>query len=220
MLWTEAQWQANWKQSLQETMTKEIDRNGGTPADWRVSGKATKANPHKEDATWWKLNGSDFAKTYAEWRLANPQYELWVTPDGTLGNELDILVDFGTVPVRAIVDRVFKIGDALIVVDLKSGAGMPEDIMQLLIYAAAIDLRYGVRPELGAYFNARKGGLVATEPLDEFPTMDMVELIEDFNAQRATETYLPNPGRQCTWCEMRTHCKWGRTLATTLKARL
>lgn len=220
MPWTEADWLKQWKLALQKTITEELDRNGdSTPDEWKVSGKVTKASPNKEDGAWWKLNGVTFAQTYAEWRMANPQYKLWVAPDGTRGNELDIRVDFGTVPVRAIIDRVFTIGDAVAVVDLKSGRNMPEDILQLLIYAGAIDLKYGVRPNLGGYFDARKGGLVAMEDLSEFPTEDLIELFDDFETQRATGRYLPNPGRQCLWCEVLEYCKWGKALASNLKAK-
>lgn len=221
--WSDRQWKERWDLAFAQTIGDEVRASGTTLEEWKVSGRATKANPNKEDQAWWWGNGMDIARTYETWRLANPQYVLWSTPDGTPGCELDFTVLFGSVPVRVIIDRVFIIvtGDGqegpLIVVDVKSGRNMPEDLIQLLIYAAAIDLKYGKRPNLGAYFDARRGGLVSTECLDEFSTMEMVELVENFVTQREGDIHLPNPGRQCTWCEVRKHCKWGKAIPAHLR---
>ena len=39
----------------------------------RVSGRATKATPNKEDATQWQKQGVVFVQDYVKWRKANPE---------------------------------------------------------------------------------------------------------------------------------------------------
>lgn len=225
-MWSEARWWQEWAKALSKAVADEVERNGQPPHEWQVFGRATKAHPNREDRAFWELEGVHFAKSYAQWRLDNPEWRLWITPDGRPANELDFVADFGGYGVRCIIDRVFQYtphGDEepeLAVVDLKSGRNMPEDTLQLQFYSAGIDLRYGVRPRFGGYFDARKGKLVALEPLDDLSTMDLVELVSDYMEQSQAGVHLPNPGRQCSFCEVAAHCKWASTLATPIKARL
>lgn len=218
-MWSDDVWKAKWSQGFFECITEDLAKSNIPLDEWKVSGRKTVANPNKEDLDWWTEHGLIFAKNYATWRMDNPQYKLWWTPDGIPANELGLFPMFGTVKVKAYIDRVFTLNGELVVVDVKSGAGMPEDILQLAIYAAAVDLTYGVRPTLGAYWNARKGGLVALEPLEEFPTELIVELVQNFQAQVKLKVHLPNPGRHCTWCEVKDVCKWSKSLVTPIKAR-
>ncbi len=45
----------------------------------RVAGRATKANPNKEDATWWNEMGPQWVENYISWRKANTDWKLWRT---------------------------------------------------------------------------------------------------------------------------------------------
>lgn len=218
-MWSDAQFSAKWSQAFYQCITEECASSGQPMDQWKVSGRATKDKPNKEDLTWWTEQGLVFAKNYAEWRMANPQFTLWWTPDNIPANELGLFPSFGKVKVKAFIDRVFVLNGELVVVDVKSGAGMPEDILQLAIYAAAIDLTYGVRPTLGGYWNARKGTIVALEPLEDFPTEMIVQLVEDYFSQTAQRVHLPNPGRHCTWCEVAKECPWSKSLATPIRER-
>lgn len=218
-MWSDEVWQSKWSQGWYQCLTEELKNSGVPLSGWKVSGRRTVARPNKEDMDFWTESGLTFAKSYATWRMANPQYKLWWTPDGIPANELGLFPEFGNVKVKAYIDRVFTVNGELVVVDLKSGNNMPEDVLQLAIYAAAVDLTYGVRPNLGAYWNARRGGLVAVEPLTEFPTDMVVELVQDFMKQVALKVRLPNPGRQCTWCEVASACPWSKSLVTTIKER-
>lgn len=218
-MWTDEQWKAKWSQAFFECISEELDASGNPMDQWKASGRITKALPNKEDLAWWTEQGLVFAKNYATWRMDNPEYKLWWTPDGIPANELGLFPMFGRYKVKAYIDRVFIRNGELIVVDVKSGAGMPEDILQLAVYAAAIDLTYGVRPNLGAYWDARKGGLVAVEPLEEFTTDLVVGLIEDYMDQAGRMSFLPNPGRHCTWCEVRKTCPWSKAVSRPIRER-
>ena len=216
--WDAAEWADKWGTAFGQCIRDEIEHsNEPNILTWRVTGRSSKEWPNKEDMGFWSIKGVEFSRSYAQWRLNNPDYKLWVTPDGTPANELDFTVTFGSVRVRVIIDRVFVNGDELVIVDLKSGSSSPEDNLQLCVYAAAIDLKYGVRPNLGAYFSNRRGGIIGLEVLTEFTTQMMVDLFEDFVKQLNSAVYLPNPGRQCQWCEAAPHCKWGASLASNIR---
>jgi hypothetical protein len=214
--WDNAQWVDQWDRAFSQCIREEIQNTAVPLLQWRTSGRKTKDKPNGEDMSWWSIAGVDLSRTYETWREHNPSYKLWVTPDGEPGNELAFTVAFGSVPVKVIIDRVFVLGDQLVVFDLKSGKTMPEDTLQLAIYAAAIELKYGVRPNLGAYFANRKGAVVGVEDLTAFSTDMLTKMFSDFIAQTKTGLYLPNPGRQCTWCEVAPHCEWGRSVASTV----
>jgi len=214
--WDNADWVEQWSKAFGQIIREEIEGSPVPITEWRSTGRKTKDNPHGEDMGWWSLQGVNLSRAYASWRENNPSYKLWVTPDGEAGNELNFTVNFGSVPVKVIIDRVFVLGDQLVVFDLKSGKSMPEDVLQLAIYAAAIELKYGLRPNLGAYFANRKGAIVGMEDLSEYTTEMLVKTMEDFIKQTETGVYLPNPGRQCTWCEAALHCPWGKSVASTV----
>jgi hypothetical protein len=220
-MWTDREWQSRWEATLVRNIADEAETTGIPPGGWKVSGRATKRHPNKEDRAFWETEGWKIAQTYADWRVANPYLQLWHTPDGRPGNELDFVADFGGERVRVIIDRVFQYVHApetLAVVDLKSGNSMPDEVLQLELYASAIEIKFGTRPQFGGFFNARRGSLVALEPL-AMTTEQIVGLVQDFVRQRELGAYLPNPGRQCTWCEVNTHCKWVKLLSSPVRGR-
>jgi len=51
---------------------KEIDGLDFTKA--RVAGRATKANPGKENGEWWYEQGSIWTDQYIQWRKSNPNW--------------------------------------------------------------------------------------------------------------------------------------------------
>lgn len=113
-----------------------------------------------QDRQWWYANGPAMCQDFLDWYDSNPDVEVWITPDGKPAIELELTVMFGTVPVHMFIDLVLKIGSALVVVDLKSGAKAPENNNQLSVYASGIELEYGekFRPRYGAYYMLRGVG--------------------------------------------------------------
>ena len=68
----------------------------------RVGGRATKANPNKENVEFWQDAGPRWVQAYIDWRKANSNWKLWKTPDGVPAIELAMLPEFAGVPVKMI----------------------------------------------------------------------------------------------------------------------
>ncbi len=216
----EFNWELEFQFVFNRMVTEETANSGVTPDQWRVSGKATTAWPDKETPEFWASQGPKFARTWGAWRAANPGYQFWVDPDGQVGIEAEFLIEFGGTPVLAFVDRIMTLGDDLAVIDIKSGRTMPENILQLELYASCVDLKYGVRPTLGGFYDARKGRMVHMEQLGgAIGTMDVVELVDGFITQAETGVFLPKPGRQCTYCSYRHNCAWAQSLTFGLRPK-
>jgi hypothetical protein len=56
----------------------------------RVGGRATKANPNKEDVDFWQTAGPRWVDGYIAWRKTNPDWKIWTAPDGNPGIELGL----------------------------------------------------------------------------------------------------------------------------------
>lgn len=196
-----------WTSVFEQEIADQIEHTGTQPEVWGASGRATKANPDKEDGKWWRENGLEFSKSYMDWRESIP-WVIWETPQGVPAIELDLRCKFGDVPVRVIIDRVFVTPDGeLVVVDLKTGANMPKDQgLQLGFYASAIEIIFGHRPAWCAYWNARKGGL--TEPVypDQWTADTIGAELAKFVKLRDMGIFIPNPSMNCGNCGVRRAC--------------
>lgn len=210
-------WFAVWREQFDRLIAEEVEASGIQPDGWRVTGRATKEWPDKETRAWWDHHGPIFGERWELWRRQNPEWQIWQAPDGKSGVELEILSEVGESKVLAFIDRVFVLNGQLVVVDLKSGRNMPETILQLAVYAALIELEYGVRPQLGAYWDARKGRTVHLEDLSPIPTGMVVDLVNRFVIAASSEAFLPVVGRHCTYCEVKQHCPWSKALTYGLR---
>jgi hypothetical protein len=184
-----------------------IWRSDIDPSEWKASGRASQANPDKEDGAWWLSQGPGFVEAYVKWRRSI-SWVLWTTPAGEPAMELDLKCVFGDVPVRAILDRVFvtDMGE-LVVIDIKSGAQPPADEgLQLGFYASAMEVVFGIRPAWCAYWNARKGGISEPKEVAHLTPDYLGELLGGFVKQRDSGIYLPNPTSFCKSCGVRRAC--------------
>ena len=84
----------------------------------RIGGRATKANPNKEDVTFWQTAGPKWVEGYVAWRKANPTWSIWNAPDGNRAIELALTPVVSDVQVKMIIDRVFEVNGELVIVDL------------------------------------------------------------------------------------------------------
>lgn len=158
--------------------------------------------PHSkgEDYAWWVRNGQAMAEKYVAWRKATG----WqcMTVEYQYKQELGL-----SVPALGYIDREFLTTDGkLILVDLKSGkriGGTP----QLFEYAVIRRLQ-GVKLDLVAYYDARKGVLL--EPED--PTTHTVSWLKQYYGNVIYKIqngiFEPNPGIQCNWCSVRDVCEF------------
>lgn len=214
-------WTIEWPRIFEATVLQEEEQNGSSRDSWTIYGQATAKYPDKENEKFWREKGEQFARNWQTWREANPGYVEWISPDGEVGIELEFLLDFGGTPMKGFIDRVFQLGNNLMVMDIKSGRTMPETILQLELYAAAVDLKFGIRPNLGGYWDARKGKLIHPEVLGQtIGTMDVIELVDGFVTTAETGHFLARPGRQCTYCTFNKSCPWAQSLTFGMRPKL
>lgn len=179
------------------------------PETWRVAGRATKANPNKEDPDWWRNEGPEMVRRYAKWRYDNPQLVVWETPTGVPAIELEVNVrlEDGTM-LRGFIDRIFQDFDRgdLLIVDHKSGSTIPAPI-QLASYRLAIQQTFGFSPKWGAYYMARKGTLDTVHDLDRYPPEMVSRWFRDTKRKIELGFFTPHVSRDCTsFCGVRDFC--------------
>jgi hypothetical protein len=218
--WRPLEWATIARTIFADEIAAEEEEAGVRPEDWRVSGRASKAWPNREDRAWWEHHLPEMGKAYAAWRAAHPELAIWVTPDGEEAIELEIKVAVPGVrtPFLAFIDRIFTdayAAGSLVICDLKSGSMPVEDLSQLISYASLIEIRYGVRPPRGAIYGARKGIL---QPITKdgplMPSLAHVSTDTWVKGVQARERIIglgefpAKPGRHCGWCDVRDACTW------------
>jgi hypothetical protein len=192
--------------AFQEKISEEQEKNGNNPSTWKHSGRRSAKYPDKEGRGYWDENGPGHIERWIAWRDANPHHSIWEAPDGQLGIELNLMVMFGGVKVKTIIDRVMNVGNELAIVDVKSGAHKPSSLLQLGVYACAVEIEYGVRPGLGTYYMTRKGEVTGFESLDHLSIPFVTHLFESFAERANAGKYLPMPGDHCVFCDGRNAC--------------
>lgn len=218
--WEALQWGAHAASIFEEEISAEEAKSGTESSEWRVSGRASKAWPDKEDRTWWTCHLPEMGQAYAAWRLAHPELIGWVTPDGEEAIELEIKVEIPgvTTPYLAFIDKIFSDtskGGALVICDYKSGSMPPEDLTQLITYASLVEIRYGIRPAFGTIYSARKGELIpilrdgkTLMPLSHVSTDTWLKGVQQRERIIAMGEFPAKPGRHCGWCDVRKACTW------------
>jgi hypothetical protein len=176
----------------------------------RASGRASKAHPRGEDDGWWRSNGPGMVQAWIDWRTRNPGWTTWVSPDGTLGIELELNVSIDGEQIKLFIDNVMSTQDGNgrpIVVDKKSGGMDPYWMFQLGLYKTALET---VWPDIqvfgGAYWMARKGELSGIVPLDSFTPKLVGTYARRVREIRARGAYLPSVGSQCKSCGVGKYC--------------
>ena len=192
--------------TFRESFAEAEAKGAGKP--WKAGGRATKKFPNKEDKTWWMAEGPTMVHNYYNWRMQNPNLEVWRAPDGTPGIELDMNVTIvGNVIVKGKIDRVFqdKNTGQLIIVDLKTGKP-PASGLQLAVYRLALDAQFGVSPDYGAYWMARGGTLDKVWNLNEYPIKMVSRWLRDTKKAIHMGVFIPHTGILCDYCGVRKHC--------------
>lgn len=173
----------------------------------RVSGRATKANPNKEDATWWNEMGPLWVNNYILWRKNNPDWKIWTTPQGVRAIELELNPEIAGVPVKMFIDRIFEVKGQLVIVDLKTSSRRPTSDLQLGFYKVGVEKMLGVEVNLGNYWMSRESGTGEMIDLSRY-TYDTLEyLVEGFDKARKSGIFLPNLS-SCSFCGLTAHCQF------------
>ena len=172
----------------------------------RVGGRATKANPNKEDVTFWHDAGPRWVQAYIDWRKANPDWKLWKTPDGTPAIELAMLPEFAGVPVKMILDRVFEVNGELVIVDLKTSQQTPTNTLQLGFYKVGMLKTFGIDVKWGTYWMARQHGVSPLVSLEKYTEDKLEYLVAGFDKARKAGVFLPNTNNCQYKCGLTDYC--------------
>ena len=174
----------------------------------RVGGRATKANPNKEDVIFWQSQGPRWVEGYIEWRKANPNWKIWVAPDGNPGIELALTPIVAGVPVKMIIDRVFDVDGQLVICDLKTSQQTPSSSLQLGFYKMGIEQTFGIEVKWGNYYMARGNGTSEMVDLSSYTFDKMEYLIEKFDVARKAGVFLPNTNNCQYMCGLTEYCQF------------
>lgn len=174
----------------------------------RVGGRATKANPQKEDVNFWQATGPQWVQAYIDWRKANPEWKLWKTPQGAPAVELAMLPEFAGVPVKMILDRVFEVNGELVIVDLKTSQQTPTNTLQLGFYKVGILKTFGIDVKWGTYWMARQHGVSPLVSLEQYTEDKLEYLVSGFDKARKAGIFLPNTNNCQYKCGLTAHCQF------------
>lgn len=188
-------WSDAWKQE-----TKDIDLTNA-----RIAGRSTKANPNKEDTTWWNTQGPIWVEHYILWRKNNPDWKIWRTPSGVKAIELELNPTIADVPVKMVIDRVFEVNGELVILDLKTSQRRPTSFLQLGFYKIGLEQTFGIEVNLGNYWMSREAGTGEMIDLSGY-TYDKLEyMVAGFDKARKSGIFLPNLS-SCNICGLTEHC--------------
>lgn len=191
-------WQDAWSQEIE----------GIDLATARVGGRATKANPDKEDAKWWNTAGPVWVDNYISWRKQNPDWKIWTTPDGNKAIELGLIPEVNGVPVKMVIDRVFEVNGELVIVDLKTSQNQPTSSLQLGFYKLGLELTFGIPVKWGTYYMARSSNVAPAVDLSEYTYERMEFLVEQFDKARKNQIFLPNTNSCQYLCGLTEFCQF------------
>jgi putative RecB family exonuclease len=174
----------------------------------RVGGRATKANPNKEDQTFWQTAGPRWVEAYIAWRKTNPDWKIWTAPDGNPGIELALTPVVAGVPVKMIIDRVFEVNGELVIVDLKTSQNTPTSSLQLGFYKLGLEQTFGIKVKWGTYYMSRGSNISEMVDLSEYTYDKMEYLITQFDKARKNAIFLPNTNSCQYMCGLTEYCQF------------
>ena len=174
----------------------------------RVGGRATKANPNKEDVNFWQTQGPRWVDGYINWRKANPNWKIWTAPDGNKAIELALTPVVNDVQVKMIIDRVFEVNGELVIVDLKTSQNTPTSSLQLGFYKLGLEQQFGIEVKWGTYYMSRGNNISEMVDLSEYTYDKMEYLIETFDKSRKAALFLPNTNSCQYMCGLTEYCQF------------
>jgi putative RecB family exonuclease len=174
----------------------------------RVGGRATKANPNKEDVTFWQNQGPRWVESYIAWRKQNSNWKIWTAPDGNQGIELALTPVVAGVPVKMIIDRVFEVNGELVIVDLKTSQNTPTSSLQLGFYKLGLEQTFGIEVKWGTYYMSRGSNISDMVDLSEYTYDKMEYLITQFDKARKNAIFLPNTNSCQYMCGLTEYCQF------------
>ena len=172
----------------------------------RVGGRATKANPNKEDVHFWQETGPKWVQGYVDWRQANQEWKIWQTPTGIPAIELAMMPDFAGVPVKMILDRIFEVNGELVIVDLKTSQQTPLNTLQLGFYKVGLKKVFDIDVKWGAYWMSRQFGISPLSSLEQYTEEKLEYMVSGFDKARKSGIFLPNTNTCQYKCGLTAFC--------------
>lgn len=190
--------------SIAERLEQEPDF---TTDQWRASGRASKAWPNKEDEQWWRSEGPSQVMSWVTWRTNNAQWEIAMFGDQP-GIELECNPVIGGQPVKQFIDRAFTNPEQtdILLVDIKSGARVPDSNEQVGAYGLGLEETFGVRARWGAYWLSRTGGTTQFVDLRLWSKDRLDHIYRTMQAVREQGLFLPKESNMCSGCSVRDYC--------------
>jgi hypothetical protein len=174
----------------------------------RIGGRSTKANPNKEDISFWQSSGPMWVEQYIAWRKANTNWKIWTTPDGRPAIELELIPVVAGVPIKMVIDRVFEVNGQLVIVDLKTSQNTPSSTLQLGFYKLGLEQTFGIEIKWGNYYMSRGSNTVEMVDLSEYTYDKMEFLVKGFDKARKAGIFLPNTNACQYMCGLTQHCQF------------
>lgn len=176
-------------------------------ANARVGGRTSKAFPNRENIDFWQQYGPEWVQSYIEWRINNPNWKIWKTPQGAPAIELGLTPAFADVPVKMVIDRVFEVNGDLVVVDLKTSKTVPSSSLQLGLYALGLKQTFGVEVKYGTFWMARLDGTIPLMDLSYYTEDKINYMLSSFDKARKQGLFIPNINN-CNRCGLTSHCEF------------
>lgn len=199
-----------WETHFEAALLEEEEASGLGRDKFTCFGRKTKERPNKEDFTVWRDDvGPELVEKYVAWA---GNHDLTIAQDlpqdangKTFGVEYEMKFHIGQTEELGYADRIFYDVDGnLGVVDIKTGR--LRQTTQLPLYLIALQKK-GIPAVWGAYYLARTGKM--TEPkFYDWTEHRMSFLHEQAAAMQSLGFYLPNPGDQCGYCSVKSHCQF------------
>lgn len=219
-------WAEVWNEVAHET---EERQPSFSPMDYYRSGRASKANPDKEDPRWWAENGPRFVQSWTQWRKASglriaefPGTEGEAVP----GIELEVWAtgkyspyDGSELMVKSVIDRVLihEVEAETFIVDIKTGSMTAPWPLQMALNNLCLKSTFG--PEFGAtwagFWSARKGGISPQWfRLDTFTDEMLWDQVAKAKFIRDNQAFLANPNQLCVnACGVKQFCTFAGGVA-------
>ena len=174
----------------------------------RIGGKATKLNPNKEDINFWQTSGPMWVSEYIAWRKHNPNWKIWIAPDGRPAIELELMPVVADVPVKMVIDRIFEVDGQLVIVDLKTSKNTPTSTLQLGFYKLGLEVTFDTKVNWGNYYMSRGSNTVEMVDLSGYTYEKMEFLVKGFDTARKAGVFLPNTNACQYMCGLTAHCQF------------
>jgi putative RecB family exonuclease len=174
----------------------------------RVGGRSTKLLPNKEDIDFWQKSGPMWVEQYIAWRKENPNWKIWIAPDGRPAIELELEPIVADVPIKMVIDRIFEVNGQLVIVDLKTSKNTPTSTLQLGFYKLGLEVTFGMKVDWGNYYMSRGSNTVEMVDLSGYTYDKMEFLVKGFDKARKAGIFLPNTNSCQYMCGLTAHCQF------------